>query len=712
MDNPSAKSGKWIKGVLIASIVIIIGIPVIFTLYKMGVFSPEPQVTTVSTVTDTYADTLTFAADYDFEPYSFYDKDGNPSGLNIELATEIANRMNKKVRIVLGTWPQCKQRIKSGEADVLLGLEIFADSSKTSTLKTIPISHDTIKIYGKDTITDVGSLYGKKVAVASQSIITKLFELNCDYVEYNTNTEILEAVDKGEVDYGICHASVASKIIQREGLDLVPSVTLMESFPAFGIRETAPELKEPINLVIKDMSDDGTISRLYDKWIATNIENKSFKTVFESNVGFYIGYLVVALVMVVGAFYLLSVLRIRENNLKMALSYQKVLEDEKRQAEAANRAKSTFLFNVSHDIRTPMNAIIGFNDIAAQEIDDREKALDALEKAQFSSQHMLDIINDILDMSRIESGRIELHEEIIDVKEHIAHLKEMFGISMEQKGLDFTVIDDTASRWVYGDDLRITQVIANLLSNAIKFTQPGGSVIFRCAEEAGAKPGYAAYRISVKDTGIGMSEAFQAHMFQAFEREQTPTISGVEGMGLGLAIAKNLAERMGGSLTCTSAPGQGSEFVFSVALKIAEEKPAPALREEPETTDLSGKRVLVVEDNALNREIARRILEKAGMITEEAENGAEAFEKVAQSAPGYYDLILMDVQMPVMDGYEATRRIRALDDPVLAAIPIAAMTANAFAEDRKRAIDAGMNAHIAKPIDVAKMLASIADLLR
>ena len=709
MKQAGSKQAVKLRIVLIFLIGLVLLVPVVYTVYKMRLLAPAPTVKIRSTVTDPEADTLVFVADYDFEPYSFRDAKGDPSGLDIELATEIANRMHKKVKIVLGDWPTCKSMIKSSKADVLLGLEIFADESKTSTIKTIPVSHDALKIYGKKSIKTVGSLYHKKVGISAGSIITKLFNLNCEYVGYNTYTDILRAVADGEVDYGICHASVATKIIKRDKLDLVPSVTLMESFPALGVRETAPELKEPLNVVIRDMSDDGTIARLYSKWIEQNVNNRSFREVFNDNFDFYITYLVFALIIILAIGYMLSMLKIRENRLKTILSYQKVLEKEKRQAEAANRAKSTFLFNMSHDIRTPMNAILGFNEIAIRHIDDRGAALDALRKARYSSEHMLNIINDILDMAKIESGKMELNEKVINVKQLVSRMEEMFRLSMEQKGLTFIVVDDTQEGYVYGDYLRITQIIANLLSNAMKYTRPGGTVTYHGIENKDQEAGYVQYEVHVKDTGIGMSEEFQKRLFQAFEREKNTTVSGVEGTGLGLSIARNLAELMGGSLHFTSKENEGSEFVFSFRARIAE--PEQEIMATEEKTDLTGKRILLVEDNGLNREIVRTLLEDEGILIEEAENGEIAVQKVSQSVPGYYDLILMDIQMPVMDGYEATRQIRKLDERRLAEIPVAAMTANAFEEDRQKAEKAGMNGYLAKPVNRKEMLEEIERIL-
>ena len=699
-------------------LVVIAGFPVIFTLYKEGRFSPAPTVTTVSNVTDENAETLTFAADYGFEPYSFLDEEGNPSGLDVEIATEIANRMHKKVRLLFGNWQECKARIQSGEADVLLGLEIFADESKTSTLKTLPVSHDAIRVYGREKIKDAGSLYQKKVGVAVGSIITTLFDLNCEYVEYFSYSDLLKAVDSGEVDFGICHASPAEKIIERNHLKVVPSFTLMESFLAMGIRETAPELETPVNTVIKQMADDGTLNRLYDKWIAMNVENKTLSAVVESNMAVYVAYIVFAAVACSALLFTHMQLKARKRELDTALSYQKVLETEKQRAEAASRAKSNFLSNMSHDIRTPMNAVIGFNEIAIRHIDDREKTLDALNKVRDASVHMMQIINDILDMSRIENGRMEISEKPIDVRKTFSGTEQMFRFGMEQKGITFTAEDESTVPYVYGDELRITQVIANLLSNAMKFTGPGGSVLYRCVELPDAQPGTVHYEIRIRDTGIGMSREFQRNLFQPFERERTATESRIQGTGLGLSISKNLTELMGGTLTCSSAPGRGTEFVFSLTLRIAPDAaeadaaPVPGDSVETAPSELSGRCLLLVEDNRLNRLIARNLLMDAGCVVEEAENGAEAVRMVNAAGTGHYDLILMDIQMPVMDGCQAAREIRAMEDPALAGIPIAAMTANAFDEDREKALAAGMNGYITKPIDVDEMMKVVGRLMR
>lgn len=391
---------------------------------------------------------------------------------------------------------------------------------------------------------------------------------------------------------------------------------------------------------------------------------------------------------------------------------KKLSEDLNRTINEKLEAKTTFLFNMSHDIRTPMNAILGFNEIARRNIDDKEKVMEALDKAKVSGEHMLGIINDILEMSRIESGRLELNEEVINVKEHIRSFRDMFELSMKMKGIDFRVEDESIEPFVYGDYLRITQVIANLLSNALKFTPAGGTVICRCVEKPSKKEGYVDYSFSVKDTGIGMSEEFQKKVFEAFERERTSTNSKIQGTGLGLAIAKTIAVFMGGELTCTSKIGKGTEFVFTFSVRVAAKGKELIKEAENRALVLNDKRILVVEDNDLNREIAVEILKMEGCLVEEAENGKVALEKIENSKVGYYDLVLMDIQMPIMDGYEAVSKIRELENKDLARIPVIAMTANAFEEDKKKALESGMNAHVSKPIDIDELLGSMMNLLQ
>ena len=526
------------------------------------------------------------------------------------------------------------------------------------------------------------------------------------------------------------------------------------------------------------------------------------------------------------------------------------LEERLHKAEAAERAKTVFLSNMSHDIRTPMNAIIGFTTLAETNIDNKERVQEYLAKILSSSNHLLSLINDILDMSRIESGKLNIQEKECSISDIFRDMRNIIQTQMQSKQLNFFMDTmDVVDEHIYCDKLHLNQVLLNLLSNAIKFTPPGGSVSLMIRQKPSKVTGYGSYELRVKDTGIGMSQEFAQKIFEPFERERTSTVSGIQGTGLGMAITKSIVDTMGGTIELHTEKDKGSEFIINLDFRLQSETPQPTAIEElkdlralvvddnfstcdsvtkmlvqigmrsewtlygkeavlrarqaveigdpfyayiidwalpdlnglevvrqirasvgedvpiviltaydwtpfeeearkvgvtafcskplfisdlrdtlvaaigketgakdepivPETAEeLKGTRLLLVEDNELNREIAEELLTEAGFVIESAEDGSIAVEKVKASEPGYYRLILMDVQMPIMNGYEATRTIRALENPALASIPIIAMTANAFDEDRREAIENGMNAHVAKPIDVDKLMGTIHEVL-
>ena len=378
----------------------------------------------------------------------------------------------------------------------------------------------------------------------------------------------------------------------------------------------------------------------------------------------------------------------------------------------ANLAKREFLFNMSHDIRTPMNAIIGFTALAQTHIDDRGQVEDYLKKISVSSQHLLSLINDVLDMSRIESGKVTLEAKPVHLPELVHELRDIIQAVVSKKDLSLTL--DTVgveNEDVIADPLRLEQILINVLANAVKFTPDGGQISLWIVQKDTAPAGYADFEFHIKDNGIGMSEEFQKHIFEQFARERTSTVSKIQGTGLGMAITKSLVDMMGGRITVKSEQGKGSEFTISLRFPIGEaktEQTPPAAK----ASASAGKKLLVVEDNELNLEIASTLLKEAGFEVDTAENGKIAVEKVEAASADRYDLILMDIQMPEMDGYEATRRIRALPDTKKAALPIVAMTANAFEDDRKNALRAGMNGHIAKPLDIPKLFQVLSELLK
>ena len=378
----------------------------------------------------------------------------------------------------------------------------------------------------------------------------------------------------------------------------------------------------------------------------------------------------------------------------------------------ANLAKREFLFNMSHDIRTPMNAIIGFTALAQTHIDDRGQVEDYLKKISVSSQHLLSLINDVLDMSRIENGKVTLETKPVHLPELVEDIGDVIQVGADKKHISFTV--DTAgmkNEDVIADPLRLEQILINVLANAVKFTPDGGQISLRIVQKDTAPADYADFEFHIKDNGIGMSEEFQKHIFEQFARERTSTVSKIQGTGLGMAITKSLVDMMGGRITVKSEQGKGSEFTISLRFPIGEAK-AEQTPPAAKASAFTGKKLLVVEDNELNLEIASTLLKEAGFAVDTAENGKVAVEKVEAASADRYDLILMDIQMPEMDGYEATRRIRALPDTKKAALPIVAMTANAFEDDRKNALRAGMNGHIAKPLDIQKLFQVLSELLK
>jgi signal transduction histidine kinase/ActR/RegA family two-component response regulator len=377
-------------------------------------------------------------------------------------------------------------------------------------------------------------------------------------------------------------------------------------------------------------------------------------------------------------------------------------------AEAANRAKSVFINNMSHDIRTPMNAVIGFTTLAANHIDDPKRVEDYLKKIETSSNHLLSLINAILDMSRIESSQMQLEHKGCHLPTIMRTLVTVIMGQAEAKRIHLHIdMDEIQNETVYCDPLRLDQVLVNLLGNAIKFTKEDGNIWISVKEIEVCELNQSVYEFRVKDDGIGMSEEFQKHVFEQFSRERTSTVSGIPGTGLGMSISKSIVDMMGGTIEVFSKEGKGTEFVVTLQLELHEEMELVSSHELEETDIISGKRILLVEDNELNREIAMTILEEEGFEIETAQDGQMAVDMVRKSESDYYDVILMDIQMPVMDGYEATRTIRQMEGNYHANIPIIAMTANAFVEDKEKAISVGMNGYVPKPIDISKLLETL-----
>lgn len=426
---------------------------------------------------------------------------------------------------------------------------------------------------------------------------------------------------------------------------------------------------------------------------------------------------VMLIILVIFFIYLMN-LRAHSKQLEAA---RQSAEKAQKAAEQASIAKSEFLSRMSHEIRTPMNGIIGMTEIARQNSNDSEKVDDCLKKVSLSSKHLMSLINDVLDMSKIESGKIQLKNELFDLRLFLENIENIYSVQAEEKGIDFDIsLSGKIDKFIVGDSLRLNQILTNLLSNAFKFTPNGGKIVLGIGELKHEED-TVLLRFSVKDTGIGIKEENLEKIFEAFEQENAEISHKFGGTGLGLSIVRRFSELMGGSVTVHSEYGKGAEFSVDLPFGVTENsqmldwktnKTADQSGIENKTYDFSGKHILLAEDNELNREIAVELLGAGtGAIIDEAEDGEMAVDIFAASEVNYYDLILMDIQMPHMDGFEATRRIRAMERPDAAKVPIFAMTANAFAEDEEKSRQAGMNAHLSKPLEISAVLAAMNEIL-
>ena len=692
------------RKLLIALTAVLVVAPVLFTLVQMGLFAGEPTVD-IKPTAGPDAPVLRVAADYDFCPNSYYNSNGELSGLYIEIVTEAANRLGMQVEFQTGEWLECRAMLAEGDADVLLGLEIF--SNMEGTLRTIPLCSDELCVYGKETVDSAATLAGRRVALMARSVIETTYDLQCEYVEYNTNTEILQAVENGEADYAICHSAVSEKLIEKNHLDLRQGLAIAKSFPAMAVSASRPELRTALNEALQSMSRDETIGRLQQKWIDDFTRNRSLRYVLKTNQVLY-DMFILALIVVVSALVIYYVLDRRQARyIRSLLDVQQQLEKSNAEALRANRAKTVFLSHMSHDFRTPVNGILGMAERIRRKKDEPETVDDCLDKIRGAAGHLLELMDDVLDMSRLEVGEVRLTRSPFDLNEELRRVRSIAEESANVKGiaLEFRM-DGAVHTRLLGSPMHLRRILLNLVSNAVKYNRPGGRVDVS-VREVGGDDRRVALRFVVRDTGVGMSEEFvQKSLFHPFTQEHDNARTEYQGTGLGMAIVSDLVKFMGGVIGVESRLGEGTTFTVQLEFDLNPAEPPAATDAQP-LTDISGMRVLVAEDNDLNLEIARCMLQDAGVKTAEARNGREAVEKFAASEEGAFDAILMDVMMPVMDGMQAARAIRALPRQDAADVPIIAMTANAFAEDQSRARDCGMTKYLTKPVDPAKLRAAL-----
>lgn len=726
-----------------------IAIPIILILIFAGIyFNLSGIFREVPTVEiqplNKFKKTLHVVSNNDYAPYSYVDEKGNYQGYDVELINEIANRMQMNLDLSLMDWNDANRIFLGGGADIITNMESDLVINNPNIIATLPTTEKQYVVYGRKTISSVAELYGRRVASLHRMPGLGLDD-EISYV--HSYKRIFDGLKNGEYEFAICPIQVGGAFLEKMKLyDVFPSYAVQHVYGILAMHPEDTMLRVKVNAVLIQMQQEGRLEALAKKWIINRYENITLEEMVTSR-PWLIALLISSLIFVI----LLigyGVMQVRyvhsqeaytiqlKENLDLIKKQGEELKQrqteliaEKERAEQANKAKSIFLSNMSHDIRTPMNAIIGYlniakdlhkacetcpkycNDPCPQKVPD--KMYTFLKKIDASSQHLLALINDVLEMSRIESGKMELELKDMNIVTALDEVHDMFATQMAGKNISFSV--DTlkvSNKFVVCDKNRLNRVLLNLLSNAYKFTPEGGNISVTLKQIGGTET-VGTYELRVKDSGIGMTPEFAAKVFEAFERERTSTVSKIQGTGLGMAITKSIVDLMNGTIKVVTAPGEGTEFIINMDFKISEDMQEEL--DETETAaqviDFTNKKLLLVDDIEVNREIAKMLLESEGFIVDTASDGKDAVEKVAASSAGDYDAVLMDIQMPIMNGYEAARAIRKLPNKEISNVPIIAMTANAFSEDVKNALDAGMNGHIAKPIDVEKMMETLSKVL-
>ena len=524
-----------------------------------------------------------------------------------------------------------------------------------------------------------------------------------EIVDCDTQEDAIKLVKDGQADCFIIGVGSEAKYSKNHGFYSVPLPNPANS--CFAVKSGNRSLLSILNKTIKAMPANMLTSSLA-------MHKSSSRKVTLSDFIKDNFFMVLLVSSIAVAAVLLTILKLLQKARKAEAAARKAANDTQElnaklqiaveNAESANHAKSTFLFNMSHDIRTPMNAIIGFADLASRHSDDPAKLKNYMENIQVCGQNLLMLLNNVLDLARIENDKTEMEYSVSDVDKDFRNCIAMFQNQADSKRQTLTVTTYLLHPYVYVDIPHLTEVCTNLVSNAVKYTGAGGTIRCNVTQKSGEKEGWCDTVVTVADNGIGMSQEFQKHIFEPFERERTSTVSKVEGSGIGMGIVKKLVGLMGGTVEVESKIGVGSKFTVTIPCRIASEDETQAKRETNPSDQkcLCGTRILLTEDNDLNAEIATELLQEEGCTVDRAKDGVECVDMLEKAANGTYQLILMDIQMPVMNGYDAARKIRGLDDPQKANIPIIAMTANAFSEDKQAALDAGMNDHIAKPINM------------
>ena len=658
--------------------------------------------------------TVGYLADY--LPYCDKAEDGSATGLVSDIVPDLFDALSGDYdpEIIYRCFDDQQEMLdclKNGEVDFVMPVsdgKWYAEQEEfvqSSAVVAFPIA----LVYREPYDNEVTS----RIAVNQNNLRQYWYTLanypDAEIVMYDGIEACIDAVNSGEADSTLLSALRVSQLLNGE--KKLNIITLSDSEKlCFGVAAGNKALLQILNHGLSILGESYGLNHTY-RYLDT-VVTYTLTDVIQDHVWLFIGLLTVLLILIVTYFIH------REQEQKKAaqheLKQKELLEKALCAAKQASVAKKVFLQNMSHDIRTPMNAVLGFTNLAIQAGGDTEKTQDYLSKIKISGNHLLGIVNEVLEISRIESGQTKLDESVWSIADIVRETDIIIRDQALAKKQEFSIdIWQVQDMYIYCDKLRVKEILVNLLGNAVKYTQTGGTISLQIIQKPCEKENFGNYEIHVKDNGCGMSEEFRQKIFEPFERQANSTISGIQGTGLGMTIIKGFVDAMGGTIDIKSEENKGTEIIVRLCQRIAE---APEKSEEQKTISCSpeffaGKRVLLVEDNSMNREIATAILEEAGFKVDTAENGAIAVEKVTYYPEGFYDVILMDIQMPVMDGYTATRKIRSLENKAIAKIPIIAVSANAFDEDRQTSLEAGMNGHLAKPIVVDELLEVLGGIL-
>ncbi|WP_295092788.1 ATP-binding protein [Ruminococcus sp.] len=669
-------------------------------------------------------------------PYSDTDKDGSVTGIIKDLIPEILNDLGlNRIKVSYIGYKSYEDMITAMQIDMIdaafpVGGGLYY-SEENGIYQSSPVISSTTELvyygeYDKDTISSIA--VNQNNTMQYYYICTNFPDaeiINCYSIE-----ECLEAVLEGKAGATTLNGMRVNDILKNSRYRRLSHRHISKNDDrCLGVKIGNEELLKLLNRGISVIGSDYFQNAAYK--YTDNLYTYNFSDAVKDNAGVFmtiaigiIGFVIFHLIR--DTIHSRKELDIKERSrLELELANKELDESKKALAEAlsaaehANRAKTVFLNNMSHDIRTPMNAIIGFTALADSHIDNKKLVRDYLSKINISSQHLLSLINDVLDMSRIESGKVMINVSGTHLSDVINDICTIVHANISSKQLKLNIdINNIIHDHIFLDKLRLQQVLLNILSNAVKFTPIGGTIDLKVIEKQLSDKKIAGFEFRVKDNGIGMSDEFRNMIFDAFTREQTSTVSGIQGTGLGMAITKKIVDMMGGTILVNSEEGKGSEFVVYLPCRIVDissaddEKTDKNIVDKAGVHNFKGRKVLLVEDNEMNQMIARAILEEMNLIVDVAENGESAIRKITEYEAGYYSIVLMDIQMPVMDGYEAVKVIRSLEDKKKADIPIVAVTANAFEEDKKHALITGMNGHLAKPYNIPQITKTLTELIQ